>query len=151
MFRSGWHFLHVYKNERVLAKGGRFKYATYILNFIKKLSLRRPFSVALTSANDNFRAHPLESIAKTFFRMMLNKILWILSLKNSSEGTRCLLGKNSFTDKCSGKYSATFFITFVTRNTIIRTGVLQAQQQQKTACSKLPVKSLSVKLIKIDN
>ena len=120
----GWHFLHVYKNERVLAKGGWFQCATYILNFIKKLSLRRPFSVVLTSANDNFRAHQLESIAKTFFHMMSNKILWILSLKNSSEGTRCLLGKNSFTDKCSGKYSVIFFITFVTRNMIVWIGVL---------------------------
>ena len=65
-----WHLLNFYKNERVLAKGGRFWYVAYILDFIKNCHHRRPFNVAATST---CLRQPLESIPKHFFGMMSNK------------------------------------------------------------------------------
>ena len=64
-FGRDWHFLHVYENETVLAKSG--KYATYTLNFIKNLSL--PFNITLTSPKNNVQVQPLGSILKKSFSL----------------------------------------------------------------------------------
>ena len=51
----GWHFLHVYKSERVLAKSGR------LLRYYG-----RAFKVTFPSPNDNVQAQSLEVFQKPF-------------------------------------------------------------------------------------